>query len=693
MFKFFRKYQAYILGVGVSLLMVVFLIEGAMPSLRRGGAGGGIDLSGEPIGKLHGETITNGDYQTAKFDLQNLGRLSNMLLMTVGQDDNAARAWMLMLRDAKAMGIAASEQDASLVLQAVGLNDDAAVTKAARNIEVTVAALRESAKHFAIVRQYKALVLGVQLEPLPTWAEKFLRLGAIINDPGSSGLDPQLRFFFLRQAAVELASTDLRARVSRPVAERFMSDQQSNVKVTMLAISAASRAEKAPEPDAAALQALFDKYKNRVAGDAAGLGEDEPHLGYRFPDRVKLEYLAITSESLHKKVRIDEAEAIKYYNDHKTEFANFSDPAASQPSTKPAIMPYEEARGMILSRLREQKAFELGDRMIKAAAALLAGDMRSLKEENGYHEMPASWSPVPLSAVATKLQAQFGVLPEVVRIEDRWLDRAALAKVAGIGDAILPMGGNRRAGLVDYVMSAREFKPKSDDPLISLRLQAKAPSQPMVSMDGTRYLFRLTAAEAARSPEKLDEVRDQVTADARKVAAFKALEADKSALLAKLNSTDIDKLASELKGRVLTPAEFKRRTVSQRGEMSVPVVEDVGESKTFVDTVMDAAELGGSGTPTTQPAAGKTVAVAVPANLTLYLVRIDKFTPIRRDELENATSNPLIAAGLYDRLMGSSLLNPFSYDALSKRLKYEPLHERKEETSEEKPADEAAKTM
>ena len=692
MFKFFRKYQTYILGVGVSLLMVVFLIEGAMPSLR--GGGGGVDLSGEPIGKIAGQTITNGQYEAARFDLHVLGRLSTMFLMTVGQDDDAARAWMLMLHDAKSIGIAASEQDASLVLQAAGLSDDNAVTKAARSLEVTVPALRESAKHFAIVRQYKALALGVQLEPLPKWAEKFLSVASIINDPSAAGLDPQIRYFFLQRAAIELASSELRSRLSRPVAERFVSDQQASVKVTMLAIPAVSRAEKAPEPDAAALQALFDKYKNRLPGDTAGLGEDEPHLGYRFPDRVKLEYLAIGAEVLKKKVRIDEAEAIKFYNDHKMDFANAADPAGSQPSTRPAIKSYEEVRQMILTELKDQKAAELGERMVKAAAAMLTNDMRSLKEDNGYRDVPSAWSPMPLSAVATKLQEQFGVLPEVVRLEDRWLDRSALASLPGIGQGIVPVGGTRRVGLVDYVMSARELKPKSDDPLVSLHLQAKVPSQPLLNyMDGTRYLFRLTAVEAARSPEKLDEVREQVTADARKVAAFKALESEKTALLAKFNTTDIDKLASEVKGRVFTPSEFKRRTMGPRGGMSVPAVEDVGESKTFVDAVMDVAELNGGGAPTTRPSAGKTLAVAVPAKLTLYLVRIDSFTPMRRDELENATSNPLIAAGLYDRLMGASLQNPFSYDALAKRLNYAPLHDRKDEKNGGKKGDEPASSL
>lgn len=682
MFKFFRQYQQYFLVVGVTLLMIVFLIEGAM--LRGGMGRGGIDISGEPAGKLRGETLTVGDRQSASLDLHVLGSLNFLLIAnTQDRETEAASAWMLMLKDAEAMGISASEYDASIVLQAVGINDEEATKSAAERLRVTPAAVRQAARHYAIIRQYRALTLGVRLEPLSTWAQNFLQLTALINEDRFSG-DPrmaQYRMFMLQRVAMEMNAHDTQARTSKPLAERFMSDAQARVKITAVAVPAESLAADASEPDAAALQTLFDKYKGRLPGDATGLAEEDPRLGYRFPDRVKIEYLSIASAALKRKARVDESEALKLYNDRKQVFRNEPNPASTQPSTQPLFKPYEEVRSLIIDALREQKAEELGDRMMKAAQAMLAHDARALKEADNYREVPADWAPMALSQVAAKLQEQFGVLPEVVRVEDRWLDRDALAKLNGIGSAILPIGGNRSASLAEYVMSARELAPKSDDPLISLRLQVKLPSQALLGGTGdTRYLFRLTAAEAARSPEKLDEVRDQVMRDARRVAAFAKLREQKDKLLARLSDTDVDKLAKELKGKVITPPEFSRRTMGARGEMSVPNIEEIGESLTFVQAVMDAAE-----------ANTKSLAVPVPANLTLYLVRIDKFSPLRRDEIDTITANPLIAAGLYDKLMGRTASDPFSYESLSKRLKFEPAHPEKDAKKDDAKKDEAKK--
>src|SRR5688500_7803220 len=83
-------------------------------------------------------------------------------------------------------------------------------------------------------------------------------------------------------------------------------------------------AAKAQPITAEQLNAHFDKYADTVAGDASDANPFA--FGYKYPDRVKLQYVAITRADVRKVVEASktaydwEVEARKYHRQNQAEF-------------------------------------------------------------------------------------------------------------------------------------------------------------------------------------------------------------------------------------------------------------------------------------------------------------------------------------------------------------------------------------
>ena len=90
-----------------------------------------------------------------------------------------------------------------------------------------------------------------------------------------------------------------------------------------------------------------------------------------------------------------------------------------------------------------------------------------------------------------------------------------------------------------------------NNPLVTQRLQVGVPSQPVESFDQSRYIFRLTDAQPTHEPETLDEVKDAVTRDAKKKAAYDLLLAEKDKWVGRARKEKFADLAKELKVSVI----------------------------------------------------------------------------------------------------------------------------------------------
>ncbi|MEA2710930.1 MAG: hypothetical protein QOF78_3531, partial [Phycisphaerales bacterium] len=148
-------------------------------------------------------------------------------------------------------------------------------------------------------------------------------------------------------------------KVTDPIVKNRLAQVQQSITVNLLDFTTAKYLDqaKADEPTAEQLKAHFEKYADTVPGD---MSESNPFgFGYKYPDRVKLQYLAIPKADVRKVVEASrtpydwEVEARKFYRQNQIQFR--ADPTTqgaqafdlTAPSTRPTTKPYEAVQQTI----------------------------------------------------------------------------------------------------------------------------------------------------------------------------------------------------------------------------------------------------------------------------------------------------------------------------------------------------------
>lgn len=665
MLKFFRKYNKWILSVGACFLMVAFLVD---PSLWSSGGG---DMGGEPVGTVGETTLTVGDQRQAQAELALLRQLGLLVLV----DGDEELTWVLMKHEAAALGLDAGRADVDMVLGLLGV-DEARLSQLARDMRASPEFVRETIRQWVMNQQYRELMLGLAHQPLQDRLTMYMTAASLYQQ--AAGQPEFIRPYFYQQADVALAAAAGRPRLSEPMLQRMAIDQLATARFTALAIPAGKvLPQVTTEPDAQALESLFERFKDTLPPR----GEESEGLpfGYRTPDRVHVEYLAVPLDRVTPRITIDEADALAHYEANKDRYRAPVDPEkADMLSARGELRSYVEVRTRIIEELTQERAGDLADRIIKAARSQLLDDARSLPEKEGYRDIPADWTPMPLTAVAEAVQqdAQLGVLPDVRGFGERWFDMRDLAELPGIGRSVTT--GSRPIPFPVYAMSTREISP--DSPAASLtRMQVGLPSAPLVDGQGTRYLFRLTAAEPARSPASLDEVREQVVSDARRVAAFELLKSQSQTWLDQARDrADWEALAQTLGVERIESGAVPRRELAGRGQPLAPMIDGIGRSEAVIDAVFDKASvLADEGKIADIPPADRLGAAASEPSLSLIVFRVEEFTPIAQSVYRNEVGSPAFtvrASAALEPREGDAP-DPLSLAAIKDRIKFVSAHE------------------
>lgn len=351
-------------------------------------------------------------------------------------------------------------------------------------------------------------------------------------------------------------------KVSDPMVRHQLAQVQQSITLDLVDFTTANYMDqaKAQPITAEQLKAHFEKYADTVAGDVS---ESNPFgFGYKYPDRVKLQYIAVTKAEVRKVVQASrtpyewEVEARKYYRQNQDEFKTDATTQATQPaqpsdltaaSTRPTTKPYEDVQQTIKDQLidaeTERRMNAIRDRLVST----LATDWAAYRNAIGADAASAQTSTAPSVAAAPpssqgvpyptfeylqkltkQIQAseQFGVLPTAVSIADRWLTFDDLNKLPGVGQAHLngvPMGS--------YVMStALPFVPEAQREEGGW-LRVMEPTRPMVDPNESIYIVRLSAAQPSHKPATIAEVEQQLRADLLTARAYELAKADAQKLL------------------------------------------------------------------------------------------------------------------------------------------------------------------
>lgn len=681
MLKWFVKYNKILLVVFGVLLMVSFTIgtvaldtflDRAFNLIRYGST-----LSpGDTIGKTESYKITTLDEQEAYEDQKILGAVLgsvNPVLprMIIGDDE---LRWALALQEARRAGLWASNQEVAQMLGYLGIDSTERMARLEAVAGYSDPRIREAVRHFLMVENYRQLVSGTAFQPMedgiPT--QTYARLSDLREAAQTFQMAQQLyaqsqnpsSYFrasaLMRQANMLFMLADGAPRYSEPSLEYLFASRGAQVSGQYVLVGNRVYQQDVPAPTEQELQALFDQYKDELPGRSEPYG-----FGYKFPDRVKLEALTLPIAPIREKVRpdveVDIAAAMEFYEQHKDQMVarnEMGEPTGEKLS-------FEQARPRIIERLIDERANEKAMTIAKQARAILTQNLANVEQEGGYYQLPDDFKPVSMRVAADKLAQQQDVRVTLTdaQLADQWQTMNDLVQIEDLGMSVLASAP--QVPLVEYVKSAKQMNPPITNPLITRRLQVNVPSEIMADRDGSLSVFRLTAASPEHSPESLETVRDQVTNDARQLAAFKKLMENQSQWTEQGRSKGLEAVAQELDGQVIPFPALSQA----RGQ-----VPGIGRSESFIDGVFDmASKLDKPGSLESLPANERIGSAPVDSELALALFELQEFMPISRQEFLNALSEPQGVA-LANAMIERDLQNPMSLESIIQRsgFKYSP---------------------
>lgn len=638
MLRFFAKYQKVLLVVGGSILMVIFLLPAGGQFLQP-------DPSAQAVGTVNGRTITYADQHAAAAEIELLSRIAPNLRRNLPDDP---LQWLLLVEEARRNGIYASTAQARSEIDQMAAQG-VPVAQLLQQSGVTDALLVRSIQHAVMILQLSNMIIDPQQPSEP-------RLAHIAQAIRS-------------QATVDVVPID---------ADALLPD--------------------APAPTDEQVQQLYDKYKD------VPRGRGEPYgFGYYLPRRVKLEYISVPLARVSNSIEVDEVDAQKFYATHPERYMppapekndKDKDKADAEPAAGKASgpLPYRDVRDRVIDELSRQLAQEKQNRIVKQIGAELAEHTRTLKrDDDGYYILPDGYTPPSFEEISRQIQQDYGVLPDVIRIDNRWMDLAAVGKLEGFGSAGFEVN-EKRISAAQYISTARQLDPPANNPLAALHLQINIASRPMTDNDGDEYIFRLTAADPARAPKSLDEVKDQVVADAKRLEAYKLLKERAQKLLDRAQSEGMDKLAESFKTKVTPIGPFSGRDLQAMmmgvGSLDAPVLPIVGQSQAFIDAVFDLGqEVAAAGGVEKVNDAAKMTVVPIDGEQKVAIVKLTEYQPVDIKTYEAIKPRlPLFLSQLGLGDMGTTA--PLSLEAVKKRVHFVAASPADED--EDAPAEQPAK--
>ncbi len=648
MLKLFSKYNKWFLIVIMSVLMLAFLIQPTMSLLMP-------DPAKAVAGTLaNGKSLRNSDISAGEGSLRIVERVNRMevprLVEAAGYDlsspegqyiagqllqersfiigDSGLR-WKLMLIDAQSnLGINVSSglvnQRLVEILGSDNWNDDETVNRgtAQRAFDVPAAYLRSAVREMMIIEAYRE----------------------------------------------EIAPGPAQVSMSEPLRERLVADNLSRVNGTMTIITALRSVDGVPEPSEERLESTYQTYRDNAP-------RSDGRFGYRYPDRVKLEYLVVTPELVSGLVTAPSAVEIKaYYDQNAAAFGSQSE---------------YDARAAIVQVLRQNEASNLARRIVDRGRDIL--DRALIANENAtrteaYYAFTDDYVPMPLIDVANQLAEEFGVRPLISTpgLATSWTPIAELTAEPVIGDMEYRADPSRPGvPLINYLAAAREIEPDDNNPLVNFRLQAHVPSlrlmakRPQLGLEGlggfgledptqpdpiTYGIVRLVDGQPSQAPATRAEVQALVRNDARLDMAYERLLAEVDTWSNRADDMGLESLAEQF-GLGNMPFSTARRELSVQ-QLQVPEVPPLGRKAAFVDGVFDAV-YANDGEP------GATGLVTLDEDRAVVLFRVDQVDTVTQNMYRFAIGDPNFNRALGSVLTGGRT-NPLSEEAVAARVGWEP---------------------
>ncbi|MCA9304870.1 MAG: hypothetical protein KC996_12185 [Phycisphaerales bacterium] len=663
MLKFIRKYQLFILVIGGSLLMVVFLLQPILTKLSPNPAKAKIATLES------GKKITSGDRQMAGFELEVVSRIYPRLMAPLAQggigitpvESDQSMHWYLLTKQAMDAGLVGDAAD--------GLN------------WISIIAQREA---YAQTRQELMQGLITEVTPEERMNELTQLLTATLtrNANSAAGMIPGYTQDDVYRSIAKARGIERLKSIYEgiPAFSDLGAIQAAHLSFDAIAVNAtlipgALLADSIADPTEEQLQAFFDEYKDQFPG------QSDFGVGYQQPTRVKLAYLMLDRNTFMNAVQIDRVELVKI----KTQ----------NPDTYPGDFASERLK--IERKYREDKSNEMlieADRVIRAQ---VLASTRGLPSEEGVFELPEDWEnrrpklEQIAQAVADSISEQFHVnipTPTINVYANAWMDASEMSALEGYGTANYRIGNQQFPTYAIPAILTAEKNP-------GLNIQPGLPlaDPPATDQIGNRYYATVLEINDAGPADSIDDAgRQRVINDYKAIRGYEQLIAHTDELKAKLAETgdlqDAINAALALAPEDATaPATLQnilvRRDTIDRGRLT-PSVNPGLNTESFRSAVLHAAAgIDQLAAPDSIPNADRAIAVPLPASKSLALATIVAPRPMTTEQFRAQYGQVIQSETMAEFVEANdSQTYPFSYESLTKRFGLVMLKEKSDDDSE-----------
>ncbi len=598
MMKWLRKHTKHIMVVVVLLAMLSFVGGSALQGIVSPNRGT------QPFARAFGEEITYDDHLIAQKNTDVLERL-RLSWQYDPSREMLVDHWYLLATEAERAGIRVSDKEVENALQLrqqalIGWNFPADYLDRLRSQNITIVDIRRALRrHLTILKNFQR---------------------------------------------AHSASIPSEAQI-----RHYVRDTEDKIRVRYVALDA----EKFVDPDEPLaeedLQALFEKHKDVLVADS------ETGRGYKYPQRVKVQYIHTSLEEIEPaiKVTIDEAKA--YWKKNKAKYRKIEFVDAPAPTTTSATQPvtprkiskqvqksFSESRLDIERDIRQTKARQRAGLAMKKVVAALSAPWEGQPTDpgTGFKAIPAEvMDPDFLRSVSQSVAERIGI--PLSYGETGLETQAELAAIKELEKVFTLGEDNQPLTLAECAFRCAPFLEDQRRPGRSLRLQLYETPDAALSDGGTVYysyasdgrnrierpknhwaIFRVIEAHLAEAPKTLDEVRSDVERDLRLVRTFdriKAVAEEFHAVSSILGVGPALELLEDLRNKsgiqnaVSPPAFARRMSILKMGDqeaydaalrtgespLTAPKVADVGSEEAFVDACFEMTQEGWKPAPVT----------------------------------------------------------------------------------------------
>ncbi|MHC4317194.1 MAG: SurA N-terminal domain-containing protein [Planctomycetota bacterium] len=401
-------------------------------------------------------------------------------------------------------------------------------------------------------------------------------------------------------------------------------------------------------------------------------GEGDMGFGYRLPDRVKLEWLAVPADSVRAMIeasgRLNAVALRKHWRREHERDVGLGRASRFGPPESDAPVP-DAVRSDLLN---VHTAGSLDD-IARHANDQLRIARRGLAHRGGYLELPDGWTAQPFADLALDIQSTFGVaLPEYHAIGDRWLTAGDLVEIDRIGAASTDKFGQTPVGLSQLVLAAQAF---GGSPTIPIQEGVAGP--PLRGADGSVYLFRIIATDPSRPPASIDEVRAAVVADLDKLAHYRQLAETSDGIRQVATEEGLVALAMLHDTTVRPAAAVSLTDVStlfSAGGPQPAFLPVIGRHEPTAAAIIDRGMALPPDVPLQDvPVEERLLVIPVEDRLSVLVALINEVSPLTEEQYRLYAQNGIIQLALIaeDLADVSPLDDAFSYDELARRHNFE----------------------